>query len=112
MNTQQYPTVHFNSDSNIAKYQSEAFRQGLEARTEFERIKSDEKILLAEKKIESKKDLYIFLGFCFFATLVFRFLESDSFREINAQKNKNYVEQLKIKKAVIERELAEMEMNK
>lgn len=107
-----YPTVIFEKDSSIAKFQAETVIHGIQAQVTIQRNKSEEIIQLAEINSKTKEFAMATFALCFGLYLLYSFAGSDSFREMNAQNNRQYTEHLKLKKAIIEKQIAEMEMSK
>lgn len=105
-----YPTpiINFASDTTIAKLQADIASQAINAKQAMHFTESREK--LEEKEIKSGmlQDLYLFALAVIFLFLLFFFLKSESFMELAKEQRNSKVTQLKAKKALIEKELAEM----
>ncbi len=103
-----YPTVTFESDSNIAKLQAGLALHAVSAKMEMHKVESNERIAIAEKKIEARKDFYVFASVTFAVACIFGWMNSENFVVVVQEQRQNRVSQLKAKKAILEKELAEM----
>ncbi len=104
-----YPTVTFESDSNIAKLQADFAKTAVAAKVETHKVDSYERLELEEKKIEGRKNFYMFSFAVIFVLCGFQFMQSDAFLELSRDYKNSRAAHLKMKKALLEKELAEME---
>lgn len=107
-----YPIVTFESDVNIAKLQAGIALQAVAAQVEIHKVDSSQKIELEEKKIEGRKDFYMFAFAVIFILCGFQFMQSDAFLELSREHKNSRAAHLKMKKALLEKEIAEMEGSK
>ena len=103
-----YPIVTFESDSNIAKLQAGLALQAVSAKVEMHKVDSSERIEIAEKKLEARRDFYMFASVIFAVTCIFAWMNSENFLVVIQEQRQSKISQLKAKKAILEKELAEM----
>ena len=103
-----YPIVTFESDSNIAKLQAGLALQAVSARVEMHKVDSCERIEIAEKKLEARRDFYMFASIIFAVGCIFAWMNSENFLVVIQEQRQSKISQLKAKKAILEKELAEM----
>lgn len=104
-----YPIVTFASDSNIANLQADFAKTAVAAKVETHKVDSNERIELKEKELEGRKNFYMFAISVIFLLCTFQFMQSDAFLELSRDYKNSRAAQLKIKKAQLEKELAELE---